>query len=196
MITYGAMATLEHVVGPRIRALREARGLSLRDLATATDVSHTALSQIERGEASPTLAIAARIAGGLGLTLSGLLRLDDRAFVTVVRRGDRRPRRRGAHRWEEHTPSLPGQRVSVSTHTLGPKGRTGGPDDPPIHAPGSREIVLVQDGRLDLVIDGDRYGLGEGDSATFDADLPHHFENPGRAPATFVAVVTAGLREA
>src|SRR5687767_6983223 len=98
----------EPPVGARIRALREGRGLSQRDLASAAGVSHTTLSQIERGEASPTLAVAGRIASGLGLSLSRLLRLDEGAFVSIVRRGDRRPRKRGAHRWEEMTPALPG----------------------------------------------------------------------------------------
>ncbi|MFY9588326.1 MAG: cupin domain-containing protein [Actinomycetota bacterium] len=44
------------------------------------------------------------------------------------------------------------------------------------------------------MIDGERYDVREGDAVTFDADLPHHFENPGARAATFLAVVTAGLR--
>jgi mannose-6-phosphate isomerase-like protein (cupin superfamily) len=38
------------------------------------------------------------------------------------------------------------------------------------------------------------HDLEEGDSVTFDSDLPHRFENPGAAPTRFLAVVTAGLR--
>ena len=45
-----------------------------------------------------------------------------------------------------------------------------------------------------LVCDGHRYELGEGDCVTFDADLPHHFENPTGEEAAFLAVVSAGLR--
>ena len=52
-------------VGLRIRALREAMGLSLRDLAQRSGVSAPMLSQVERGETSPTLASAAKIAAGL-----------------------------------------------------------------------------------------------------------------------------------
>ena len=63
-------------VGPRIRALREAEGLSLRDLADRSGVSAPMLSQVERGETSPTLSVAVRIAAGLELRLSQLLRLD------------------------------------------------------------------------------------------------------------------------
>ena len=62
-----------------MRALREAMGLSLRDLAERSGVSAPMLSQVERGETSPTLAVAERIAAGLDLTLSQLLRLDEGA---------------------------------------------------------------------------------------------------------------------
>src|ERR687898_3687161 len=88
-------------VGARVRALREAMGLSLRDLADRSGVSAPMLSQVERGETSPTLAIAARIAAGLELTLSQLLRLDEDRHVIVVRRGEGRKRRRSGHRVEE-----------------------------------------------------------------------------------------------
>jgi uncharacterized cupin superfamily protein len=63
-----------------------------------------------------------------------------------------------------------------------------------MHEPGSRETVYVQSGSVELVIDGRSHTLREGDSATFDADLAHHFENPGKSRATMVAVVAAGLR--
>src|ERR1700730_3299553 len=73
------------VMGARVRALRESSGLSLRDLAERSGVSAPMLSQVERGETSPTLTIAARIATGLGLPLSQLLRPDEQGAVTIVR---------------------------------------------------------------------------------------------------------------
>jgi XRE family transcriptional regulator, regulator of sulfur utilization len=181
-------------VGPRIRALREAMGLSLRDLAERSGVSAPMLSQVERGTTSPTLAVAARIAAGLDLSLSQLLRLDEDGHVVVVRRGQGRKRRRGGHRVGELTPPLPGQRADVSLHRLGPGTVTGAVGDPPIHEPGSRETAVVLEGTAILVVDGERHELRTGDSVTFDADLPHHFENNGEQPAELLAVVAAGLR--
>ena len=46
----------------------------------------------------------------------------------------------------------------------------------------------------ELVVDGARHELHAGDAVTFDADLPHHFENPGKEEAVLLAVVSAGLR--
>lgn len=181
-------------VGPRVRALREAMGLSLRDLAERCGVSAPMLSQVERGETSPTLAVAAKIAAGLELTLSQLLRLDEGQHVAVSRASGRRRYERGGHRFEELTPPLPGQRADVSLHRLEPGAATGGRSDPPMHEPGSRETAVVLAGTLALVVDGTRYELSQGDSVTFDADLPHHFENDGAEPTEFVAVIAAGLR--
>jgi XRE family transcriptional regulator, regulator of sulfur utilization len=181
-------------VGARARVLREAMGLSLRDLAERSGVSAPMLSQVERGETSPTLAVAEKIAAGLELTLSQLLRLDEGEHVTVSRAGERRRFERGGHRFEELTPPLPGQRADVSLHTLRAGAATGGPADPPIHEPGSRETAVVLTGVLALIVDGARHELHAGDSVTFDADLPHHFENDGEEQARFLAVIAAGLR--
>jgi transcriptional regulator with XRE-family HTH domain len=181
-------------VGPRVRALREAMGLSLRDLADRSGVSAPMLSQVERGETSPTLSIASRIAGGLELSLSQLLRLDEGGAVTVVRRGSRLGGGSRGHAYEVLTPAIPGQRAEVSLHELDAGAATGGPDDPPMHEPGSRETAVLLEGALRLHCDGAGHDLYEGDSVTFDSDLPHHFENPGDGPARFLAVVSAGLR--
>ena len=83
------METQIHI-GPRVRALREAMDLSLRDLAERSGVSAPMLSQVERGETSPTLQVASRIAAGLELRLSQLLRLDESGTVTIVRSHERR----------------------------------------------------------------------------------------------------------
>ena len=71
------MRWIPRVIGARVKALRESSGLSLRDLAARSGVSAPMLSQVERGETSPTLTVAARIAAGLELRLSQLLRLDE-----------------------------------------------------------------------------------------------------------------------
>jgi transcriptional regulator with XRE-family HTH domain len=199
---YVTAETAEHTtdtalaIGPRVKALRESSDLSLRDLAARSGVSAPMLSQVERGETSPTLTVAARIASGLDLRLSQLLRLDEGGSVTIVHASERQRggnARRG-HRFEVLTAAQPGQRAELSRHTLAPASVTGAADDPPVHEAGSRETALIEQGSVELVCDGQRYELVEGDCVTFDADLPHHFENPTKQEAAFLAVVSAGLR--
>lgn len=182
-------------IGPRVRALRESMGLSLRDLAQRSGVSAPMLSQVERSDTSPTLQVATKIAAGLDLRLSQLLRLDEGGAVTVVREAERRAGGgSGGHAFEILTPALPGQRLELSRHELAAGATTGGAGDPPMHEPGSREIALVDQGSVVLEIDGEHHALGPGDTVTFDADLPHRFTNPGDQPAILLAVVSAGLR--
>src|SRR3954468_18212756 len=198
VITYVCMAMTTArapaTIGARVRALREGMDLSLRDLAERSGVSAPMLSQVERGETSPTLTVAGRIAAGPALRLSQLLRLDEGGTVSVVRPGERRAGGADGHRWEVLTPPLPGQRAEGSCHTLQPGARTGGPGDPPMHEAGARETSLVQRGRVTFICDDARHDLAAGDCVTFDADLPHHFENPGEEEAVLLAIVSAGLR--
>jgi transcriptional regulator with XRE-family HTH domain len=186
-----AAASANGSLGARVRALRDGLGLSLRDLAARSGVSAPMLSQVERGETSPTVAVAERIAAGLELSLSQLLRLDEAPPVRVVPAGAAPVIERAGRRYALLTPELPGQRASVSRHVLEPGASTG---DDPLHEAGSSEFAWVEHGRVRLVVDGRAHELGEGDSATFDADLPHRFENAGSEPATFLSVVCAGLR--
>lgn len=181
-------------IGSRVKALREAASLSLRDLAERSGVSAPMLSQVERGETSPTLQVAGRIAAGLDLRLSQLLRLEEGSVISVVRAGDRRSGGEGGHAFEILTSPLPGQRAELSRHVLVPGAQTGGPGDEPMHEAGSREIALVEQGSVVLKVDEQSETLHEGDCVTFDSDLPHHFENPGDDEAVLLVVVSAGLR--
>ena len=181
-------------VGLRVKALREAMDLSLRDLAERSGVSAPMLSQVERGETSPTLQVAARIASGLELRLSQLLRLDEGGSVSIVRAGEGRIGGAAGHRVELLSPPLPGQRAELSRHFLAPGAQTGGPGDPPMHEPGARETAVVESGAVTLFVDKATHELAAGDCVTFDADLPHHFENHGEEEAVLLAVVSAGLR--
>src|ERR671937_133189 len=127
--------------GVRLRALREGMDLSLRDLAERIGVSAPMLSQVERGETSPTLAVAERIAGGFDLSLSQLLRLDETDGVSVVRRDERRRGGGGGGGPPRTGPPPPpprGPRAEVPLPPLDRGAPTGEPGDPPMHEPGSR----------------------------------------------------------
>ena len=182
-------------VGPRVKALREAMDLSLRDLAVRSGVSAPMLSQVERGETSPTLQVASRIASGLELRLSQLLRLDEEGMVSVVRRGEGRRGGAGGHAYEVLTPPLPGLRAEVTRHTLaaGRRHRRPGRSAPP-RAGRARDRRRRARRRSRCTSTTLAHPLSAGDCVTFDADLPHHFANHSEEEAVLLAIVSAGLR--
>ena len=166
VITYNCMATATThstepsgadpldpaVIGARVKALREASGLSLRDLTERSGVSAPMLSQVERGETSPTLTVAARIAAGLGLRLSQLLRLDEEGAVTVVRASQRQRggnARRG-HRFEVLTSPQPGQRSVLRATPSPPAAPRAPPTTRPCTSPAAARRHLSRGSRWSL----------------------------------------------
>ncbi|MEJ7715912.1 MAG: hypothetical protein WKF40_09520 [Thermoleophilaceae bacterium] len=141
--------------------------------------------------------MATRIAAGLELTLSQLLRLDEGGAVSVVLASERLrggTGRRG-HAYEVVTPPLPGQRAEVAFHTLAPGTATGGAGDPPMHEPGSRETAVVLDGRAAPALR--RRGPRPRTPATPSPSTPTcptTSRTPMTQDARFLAVVAAGLR--
>ena len=170
--------------------------LSLRDLAERSGVSAPMLSQVERGETSPTLSVAERIAGGLELSLSQLLRLDETDGVSVVRAGERRRGGGRGHRYEVLTPPLPGLRAEVSLHALA-AGRVHRRPGRPARctSPAAARRRVVETGPVRFVCGGRAHDLDERRRR----DLRRRparttSRTPARGEARFYAVVAAGLR--
>ncbi len=98
--------------------------------------------------------VAERIAAGLDLTLSQLLRLDEGEHVVVIRRGERRARRRGGHRTEELTPPLPGQRADrLAPPARARAPRPGAPATRPCTSPAAARPRSCSPARSSLLID-------------------------------------------
>ena len=68
-------------LGKRVKELRGRRGLTLEALAERSGVSRAMISKLERGEKNPTLVVAAKLADGLGVTLSQLVGMEERREV-------------------------------------------------------------------------------------------------------------------
>jgi transcriptional regulator with XRE-family HTH domain len=163
-----------------LRALRKARGLSLEALSQASGVSRAALSQIETGKSNPSIGAVWKIATGLGVPFGDLIGEDRRG--AEVLRGARAPRIRSSDGTLESRPLVrAGTFAPVEAYalTLAPGGRHAAE----AHASGTRELLVVVEGRLDLVVGRRRFELGAGDSVVFSADVPHTYENPGPAVA-------------
>jgi transcriptional regulator with XRE-family HTH domain len=170
------MAATELQLGPRIRSLRQARHVTLRELAEQAGVTESFLSQVEREVTSPSIASVQRIARALDLGIADLF-VDDVPLGRVVRRDERRriayP---GLNATDEFLTAGRNGRLQVILTTIEPGGGTG--DEAYTHE-SDEEVVIVLEGRLDLWVGDEHHVLEEGDTITHSSRQPHRNRNPG-----------------
>jgi transcriptional regulator with XRE-family HTH domain len=177
-------------VGARLAALRQARTLSLDELSRQAGVSKSMLSQIERNQANPTVAVVWRLANALGVAVGELLG-DERgaaapALITVP-----------AHA----IPALKSPDGRCELRILGPIDlagqfewyelhvQPGGALESEPHEPGSREHLTVLAGALEVEAGDETSRLKAGETARYAVDRRHAIRNRGKAAATALLVV-------
>jgi transcriptional regulator with XRE-family HTH domain len=178
-------------MGDRVRALRRSRHLTLDDLAAASGVSRSMISEIERGGRAPTVLVLDRIATALGASIARLTQDESRYEPVPLARADQAVLVDPAG-WERRilSPVLPGVEFEFMRTTLGSLVDAGTflP-----HPAGSREYVAVERGALQLTLDGAPRHLGEGDSIFYPGDCRHGFANPADEPCVYyLAMDVAG----
>jgi transcriptional regulator with XRE-family HTH domain len=178
---------IEVDLGARIRALRLARGLTLRRMAADAGVTESFLSQVERGVASPSIATVQRIARALGQSIAELFAADERAGIVVRARDRRRVVYQGLGAIDEFLTRATDGRLQVILSTIEPGGGTG--DEPYTHD-SDEEVVVVLEGSLDLWVGPEHFRLETGDAVTHSSRLPHRNTNPGPGVARVLFCIT------
>jgi transcriptional regulator with XRE-family HTH domain len=168
--------------------LRTAREWSLETLAGASGVSRSMLSEIEREQANPTLAVTLRIARAFNMTLGELLEMPEPASaISVIRAGDRAYHYRSDRHCTIRTLSPLNLEKDVEFYEL--QLQRGGELRSAPHFEGTREFLTVQRGRIRIESSGDTEELGPGDSANYRADVPHAIVNLSKSEALLFLVV-------
>jgi mannose-6-phosphate isomerase-like protein (cupin superfamily) len=146
------------------------------------------ISKLERGEKNPTLVVAARVAEGLGVSLSQLVGVEDKRKVVVVPRERRMTMRDPETGFERQllSPSFGGRGVEFVRNVV-PEGSTSGKFPP--HRRGVEEYLVVERGRMRAVVGGEEYVLDEGDAVYFEADVAHRFDNAGEGECSYYLVI-------
>ena len=196
--------------GPRIRDIRKKRKMKLKDLAAATGMSASFLSEVERGLSQPSMGSLRKICQALGVSL---LNLENHAGdqlpkggavgeapsrlpngfkeiteVTVVQ-ADRRkkiayPNQRGFY--ELVTPDL-NRNLEVLSLTLAP-GFDSGPH--PIIDPPGEKCLLILRGCMDFHVKGETHRLKQGDSVSYPADSPLYYQVVGEEAVECLIIIT------
>jgi transcriptional regulator with XRE-family HTH domain len=178
---------LSQLVCDRVRALRKSKGLTLEQLASLSGVSRSMLSQIERGQANPTLGVTFRIAQAFGIKLGDLVDSPPtRARIDVVRADDRSALFRDDEQCRIRTLSPLHLEKDVELYELTLK--VGGVLESAAHYAGTREVLTIERGRVRLTAGDETSELGAGDSAHYPADVPHKIENIGEGEAVALLV--------
>ncbi|MHA3775663.1 helix-turn-helix domain-containing protein [Verrucomicrobiota bacterium sgz303538] len=185
-----ALEPAEAVVGDLggcIRRMRAERKWSLESLANASGVSRSMLSQIERNEANPTLAVTMRIARAFGVTIGELVEDHSVASaVQVIRGSDRAQIYRSDKDCQIRTLSPLQLEKDVEFYQV--QLQPGGTLRSAPHFEGTREFLVVEKGRIRVESGRDTEELEKGDSATYRADVPHAIVNIGKGEAVVFLV--------
>ncbi|MFN0079829.1 MAG: helix-turn-helix domain-containing protein [Prosthecobacter sp.] len=176
-------------LGKRVKKLRGDRGWSLEELASASGVSRSMLSEIEREKANPTLTVTFRIARAFGLTLQELIESAEASAskIQVIRASDRAQVFRSDKHHEIRTLSPLNLEKDVEFYEV--RLRPGGALRSQPHFEGTREFLTVEEGSVRIESDLDTDELTKGDSGTYRADVPHAIVNTGKADALVFLVV-------
>jgi transcriptional regulator with XRE-family HTH domain len=154
-------------VGPRLRALRREREITLADLYARTGVSVSTLSRLESGDRRPTLELLLPLARAYGVTLDELVG----APLTGDPRVHLRPVKRHGMTMIPLTQRAGGIQAYKLVIPVG--GRDGDPQDLKTHE--GYEWVYVLNGRLRLRLGDQDLTLRPGEAAEFDTRVPHWF---------------------
>lgn len=176
------------VIGGRVRASRAERGWTLEQLAERSRVSRRMLVNIEQGTTNPSIATLLRVSDALGLGLPALVDVGSRPPFTVTRAAEAPVLWHGAAGGQAVlvAGTEPPDVLELWDWKLGP----GEVHHSAAHTAGTRELLLVQAGQVDLQVDQNRELLNSGDAASFRGDRAHGYQNPSLTePARFVLSV-------
>ncbi len=178
-------------VASRLRELREARGISMRTLATKSGLSANALSMIERSKTSPSVSTLYKLADALGVSITAFFGVETEKKQIVYLKHDERTRMpftRGVFE------ALGGEqfvgRVEPFMLTL-ESGASCGPHGM-VHS--GHEFVFCLRGQLDYFVEKELFHLDAGDSLLFASKLSHRWRNPGNN-VTNALIIISGFAE-
>jgi transcriptional regulator with XRE-family HTH domain len=184
---------LEKSIGERVRTLRAENNMTLDQLSMASGVSRAMISRIERGEASPTASLLARICAALGLSLSGFF-AEDENVSPLVRKSEQKL-------WQDPetgyvrraiSPPRVGSDVDIVEVEFPAGAKVSFPPHSASH--GMSQYVWLLEGALEMTTLEDVHLLAPGDCLFMPVGEGHSFYNPGDRPARYCVVLDRRTR--
>ena len=181
--------SLATAIGTRVRQERQHRHWTLDQLAEAAGVSRRMVVNVEQGAANPSVGTLLRISDALGVGLPVLVDVERPHALTVTAAGRAPVLWHGDHGGQALlvAGTQPPDVVELWDWTLQP----GDVNASEAHSGGTRELLLVLEGAVDLRVGDRTERLTVGDSAAFAGDVAHGYATPADAagPARFALTV-------
>lgn len=175
-------------IARRIRRWREAKALTLQELAARSGLATSTVQKIETGQMVPSVAVLLKLAHGLGRRAAELVQDAEGApDVMTLRAHDRHPV--GVRRKllvERISGDLADPSIDAWRVTLWP-GYSSGEDDLRFEG---EVLLLCEEGTVTVRVDGRDHVLAAGDALQFKSRLPHSWRNPGDVPTRFTLTAT------
>lgn len=175
-------------LGPRIRAIRKEKGMTLVEIAQKTGIAQATLSRIETGTMIGTVESHAKLAEILGVGLSDLYAdVDTRHAQSSHQTKPQVVHHDKSYQLEFLTSDGGKKKMAPFLLTIQPSGRT-----PSECLQGSTEkFIYALEGETSVSIDGKEYALKPGETLYFQASLPHFFRNTGGKISKLLVTVSS-----
>lgn len=172
-----ALSAALDLVGPRLRGVRQSRGLTLTDAAARTGISKSTLSRLENGQRRPSLELLLPLAQTYRVPLDDLVGAPD-VGDPRIRLKPRRVNGRVVVPLTRHPGEVQAWKIVIPATQTTPRPRS--------HE--GYEWLYVLTGRMRLVLGEQDLVLGPGEAADFDTRLPHWFGSAGEGPAEVLSI--------
>ena len=179
-------ADINATIAARIRALRDARGLSIESVADKSGVSRSMISLIERGETSPTAVLLEKLAAALGTTLAGLFEPEGEPSGPVTRKADQPLWRDPASGYVRRNVSPAGAPIQIVEISFPPGAEVA------YETTRQKRIhhqVWVLSGAIEVTVGSDTHVLATGDCLAFVLDRLTRYRNRTRQSVRYAVVV-------
>jgi len=170
------MENYKSIIASNIKRIRNERELSLDKVATLTGVSKSMLSQIEKGNANPSISTLWKLSNGFKISFTELINAPEHT-VELINIHDKEPLTEDNGKLRNYPISLFDSEKRFETYQieLDPKGTHNA--EP--HPPKTQEHITVMKGCIDVTVENKEYHLKDGDTLKFKADINHSYFNPG-----------------
>lgn len=179
-------------LGIKLKLARQTKGLTLRELAARGGCSFSLLSKVENGKALPSLALIHRLVRVLETNISWLFEETEPDETPIYRAGerpiislDKEIQGAGGVSFERVIPYKGGHLLQTNIHHIDVGGMSG---EAITHE--GEEVGYVLRGRIELILDGERYALEAGDAFCFRSHIPHSYRNIGKEKASILWTCT------